>query len=840
MRFSFWANLSLCVLLHDPTAAAATITECQQLLQTGQYTACLDAAAEAIDRRSYGEEWPVLKATAERALGRYLQAQETIDAGIQRYSWSVRLRVMAMENSPLIGQPERAAQMIDDINRLATSAPWRYTDADDLVALGRTAVAMGADPKDVLEGFYERARRNYSSRPDGYLAAGRLALEKGDQQLAAEILRPAAEKFPDHPEICFALAEAIGSAEPERAGELLQHTLTINAKFQPTLLRLAEQHIDAETYDEAERLLNEVLQVNPRHPTAHALYAVIHHLQNRPLQEADHRSRGLAYGETNPEVDFIIGQKLSRKYRFREGARYQQQALIIDPSFLPARVQLAQDLLRLGQEAQGWQIAAAAREDDRYNTNLFNLLQLKDSLEDFAELSSEHFVVRMRRQEADVYGPRVLSLLESAFEHLTEKYEYRPDEPVIVEIFDQPEDFAVRTFGVPDVAGFLGVCFGKLITANSPASQRAHPVNWESVLWHEFCHVITLQMTGNRIPRWLSEGISVYEERQQDSRWGQSMDPPSHQQILDGSITPVSRLSSAFLKARSGQDLNFAYFESSMVVEYIVEQYGFDALRQILVELNTGLTINDALARHTTDLEALDADFEDWLKQQAREFADDVQFAITMKSPTAQDLLQLADADPPNYAAGLQVASAQIRAGSPAAAEERLKQLIELYPTDGSPSGARRLLAELYGQQDRTEEQAAVLRQHLRHADSDLAAAVQLLELQIQAEQWPAALTTGQLIMAIDPLQPAVLQHIARAATATDQTAEAVAALRGLLVLDTANSAQYHFRIASLLQKDAPEEARRHVLLALEIAPRYRDAHRLLLTLTDGIPAPAD
>ena len=48
---------------------------------------------------------------------------------------------------------------------------------------------------------------------------------------------------------------------------------------------------------------------------------------------------------------------------------------------------------------------------------------------------------------------------------------------------------------------------------------------WESVLWHEFCHVVTLKMTKNKMPRWLSEGISVYEERQVDPAWGMKIDP---------------------------------------------------------------------------------------------------------------------------------------------------------------------------------------------------------------------------------------------------------------------------------------------------------------------------
>ena len=40
-----------------------------------------------------------------------------------------------------------------------------------------------------------------------------------------------------------------------------------------------------------------------------------------------------------------------------------------------------------------------------------------------------------------------------------------------MEIFAEQKDFGVRTFGMPDNPGFLGVCFGCVITANSPASQ---------------------------------------------------------------------------------------------------------------------------------------------------------------------------------------------------------------------------------------------------------------------------------------------------------------------------------------------------------------------------------
>ena len=616
------------ILLTSVQAGAATIRECQEFLRVGEYEECLNAATEAIERRSYGEDWPLLKAEAESQLGKYPEAVETVKAGVERYSWSIRLRMKWHELCVITGAKEQASTLIDEINQLAVATPWRYTDADDLVSLGNAALVMGADPKDVLEGFFDRARENYQTRPDGFLAAGRLAIEKEDFALAAEILRPARKKFEDNPDLAFALAEAVMSTAAEEATALIEKTLTINPAYAPALLRIAERHVDAESYTDAESTIAAIQKVNPSHPMSHALMAVIHHLHARAEDEKASREAALQTSPGNASVDHYIGERLSRKYRFREGSAYQRRALEANADYLPAKIQLAQDLLRLGEDADGWKLAEEAQQKDKYSTMLFNLMQLKDSLDTFQTLSNERFIIRMTKREAIVYGPRVESLLDAAWDHLTEKYGYVPDEPVVVEIFDRPDDFAVRTFGIPDVAGFLGVCFGKLITANSPASMRQTGSNWESVLWHEFCHVITLQMTGNRIPRWLSEGVSVYEERQKDSRWGQSMTPESRARIQDGNVTPVSELSSAFLKAKSGGDLNFAYYESSMVVEFMIQHHGFESLINVLQDLNNGISINDALGRHTNGIETLDREFATWFTEQADAYAPDVVFDL--------------------------------------------------------------------------------------------------------------------------------------------------------------------------------------------------------------------
>ncbi|HUV65948.1 MAG TPA: hypothetical protein VMW24_18785, partial [Sedimentisphaerales bacterium] len=52
-----------------------------------------------------------------------------------------------------------------------------------------------------------------------------------------------------------------------------------------------------------------------------------------------------------------------------------------------------------------------------------------------------------------------------------------------------------------------------------------------------------------------------------------------------------------------------------------------------------------------------------------------------------------------------------------------------------------------------------------------------------------------------------------------------------LLLLDPADPADIHYRLARLLEHKDPAEAKRHVLLALAEAPRFREAHRLLLKI---------
>src|SRR5206468_10985072 len=135
---------------------------------------------------------------------------------------------------------------------------------------------------------------------------------------------------------------------------------------------------------------------------------------------------------------------------------------------------------------------------------------------------------------------------------------------------------------------------------------------------HEFCHVVTLQMTRNKMPRWLSEGISVYEELQANPIWGQRMTPQYREMILGKDFTPLSKLSAAFLTPKSDLHMQFAYYESALVVDYLIRSFGLDALKSVLSDLASGTEINKALAAHTLDdIEKLEKDFETFARAKA-------------------------------------------------------------------------------------------------------------------------------------------------------------------------------------------------------------------------------
>ena len=815
--------------------AAADLAEAEKDFRTGKYGEVAAGAAAELKAGHASEDWSLLEISSLMSVGKYPDAKAALERGLELFPNSLRLRLAGMEVVRMNNQPERAIELKAEMDRLGGARPWAYRAPADRVALAKAAMLLEVDPKRVLENLLDPLKKESPDFRGSYLTSGEVALEKNDFALAAKAFGQAVKKFPDDADAYFGLARAYAPSEPKLSVEAIEKTLGVNPSHTGALVLLADHGIDAERYEEAGEAIEKALAVNPKLPEAHALKAVIAHLNADEKAELASREAALRPWATNPSVPHLIGKKLSQKYRFAEGSSYQQQALKYAPDYAPAKIQLAQDLLRLGNNEAGWALAEDVHKADPYDVVAYNLTNLRDVMAKFRTIKTEHFEIRMDPREADIYGPEVISLLERAHATLSKKYGLTPKEKTVVEIFPDQKDFAIRTFGLPGGVGYLGVCFGRVITANSPAARPGSTSNWQSMLWHEFGHVITLTMTRNKMPRWLSEGISVYEERQQRGSWGEQMQPRYRAMLLAPDLPPVSALSGAFSRPKSPLHLQFAYFQASLVVEWMVEKWGLAKLRACLADLGKGVAVHQAFAVHFAPIAQMDAEFAEYAKARARAVGPKLDWTeparTDVRSP--ERLEDWLAANPDNYAALSQRADQLIEAGKWEEAKVPLKRLIELYPEQHGADSAYAEMARVHRRLGELAEEEAMLRKVAELSAEAPNAYERLMEIAAERKDWPTVLVNADRFIGVNPLLPAAHRFAAEAHEELKNPSRAIASYRSLLQLHPPNPAQAHFRLARLLHQAGDPEAKRHTLLALEEAPRFRAALELLLQITE-------
>lgn len=383
---------------------------------------------------------------------------------------------------------------------------------------------------------------------------------------------------------------------------------------------------------------------------------------------------------------------------------------------------------------------------------------------------------------------------------------------------------------------------------NSPKSQVRTGSNWKSVLWHEFCHVVTLQKTGNKMPRWLSEGISVYEERERDPSWGQVLSPTWREWILRGELTPVSELSDAFVKPASAEHLQFAYFQSSLVVDFLIETYGLQTLQRMLIDLEVGMPINQVLERYAGDVKLLDTEFAAYAKDRAKSLA----MAADWTKPqglggaSSVSAWESWNREHPDNVFGLRaLASALMKEERWEEARAKLQRFTEVYPDYRGPNDAWSMLATVARATNDPESEFVALQNASRLKSGDRAVYERLIRLASEREDWEEVTKQAERWLSLNPLIPAPHRFLAQAAEQRGAYAAAIPSLNALTQLDPMDPADTYYRYAMALYKCGQlRQAKRQILKCLEQAPRYQDAHRLLLKIVEPplneVTKPAD
>lgn len=805
-----------------------------ELLAKGDYELVARIGEAAAERGLKAAEWRIMRYKALAELGQIEAALAEASEALKKYPDNFELLMLRHELAEAQGLDEVKKDSLTLLNAAAKAKAPKDRTALDLVSLGKAALVLGADAQKVIAQYFKAAQTKDAKLEAAYLAEGHLAFEKDDAKRAADVFRAGLKAHGETANLRFGLAKAFSTSDREKAVENLVKVLELNPHHKAAHLLRAELLIGGEKFVEAEKAIQTVLDRDEQHPEAWALRAVVAQLFHADAKKvAEARGEALKRWPKNPAVDHLIGRCLSRAYRFAESATHQRQALDFDAKYLPAKVQLCHDLLRLGEEDEAWKLAAAVREEDGYNIQAHNLGLLEKEMGGYVTKSYSDFILKMPKRDWPIYGERALALLREAKAVLAPKYGLDLKRPVLVEFFGAQSDFAIRTFGALGGQGMLGVCFGTVITMNSPGSLANGRNNWESTLWHEFCHVITLSVTKNRMPRWLSEGISVYEERQRDPAWGMPMDATFREMTLDEEkLTPFSQLSGAFMKAKSQDDILFAYYESSQAVEYLLDTYGQEKFQGILRDLAAGKRVNDAIAANCEDVDAIEKRFTAFITGKAKAFGAEADW----NEPKPEELNPFDDGSfseflkthPTSLWALQRHAEDAIKAKNWPEVLQTGQKIAELVPDDVSGTSGYSLQIQALRQMKREDEEIALLRRIAEKSSSAQSSFLRLIELDLPKQRWNEVLTNARRVTALNPFLVTSQRALAEAHAALNQPTEAIQAWERVLVLDPGSAAQTHFKLAQLLKSlDAPK-AKRHLLNSLSLAPRNREGLEML------------
>lgn len=536
----------------------------------------------------------------------------------------------------------RHAELLADVDSAKAEAVLRrvlqhYKDtpalgADAFVWTGRACRLAQYFPK--LESEYSKHMADYARRmfdqafakqkdhAEAHKQAGYLALDTYDHPLAKKSFQKVVARDPNDPEARVGLARATlesfygGSGRYTTSADHLKKALSADPTFPGAHAALAGISIVDGNYPKALERIAIGLQARPSSVELLAAKAAVRILRGDPKGFAAIETALLATRPRCARFYVAVASLVQMKFRYAESKSLCRKALQVDPGYHAALPLLGVNLTRTGEEKEGRRILKAAFREDPYNVFVFNHLQLWDRLDkEYVTIERPGFTIRMHTSEKLVATRYVVSLLEEAKRELGKKYGAIPKR-VVVELFPKHADFSARSVGLPGIPA-LGVCFGNVVTVLSSKEKKAVGAHsWGRTLWHEFAHVATLTRSKNRVPRWLTEGLSVFEEPRGRPTWQREYDTSIITLMARDLLLPVATLDEGFTKPRYPGQVMMSYYQGGMMCEFITDTWGFPKILKLLDAFAAGKDTQAAIpATFGMSCEDFDARFWAFLER---------------------------------------------------------------------------------------------------------------------------------------------------------------------------------------------------------------------------------
>jgi tetratricopeptide (TPR) repeat protein len=500
--------------------------------------------------------------------------------------------------------------------------------------------------------------------------------------------------------------------------------------------------------------------------------------------------------------------------RYREADAWLQRIPQVQPELWSGRRELGLNLMRLGRLEEARAHLVASYEGDPFNVITSNTLRLLDSLVnyDFIRLQDPDLVLQLHKSESAALRPYVEQIARESIQSFSRRYGYTPAQPITIELYKDHADFEVRTAGLTGI-GLLGVTFGHLLAMDSPSGQRRGDFHWGSVLWHEMAHVFTLSATEHRVPRWLSEGLSVYEEWTSGPTPGVSVSTRTLDRFRDGAFLPVAGIDQGFMRPTYEGQVQVSYEQAGLMCLFAAERFGFERLAQFLRAFRDPAvtTASGIRAAFGVAPEEFDEAFKEYMQQR---------FAAYLKDPSRWPEL-------------MRRAHTMLDARNWAGAREAAQAAINMLPEYTASGSAYEVLAAAEEGAGNIPAAIAAWQEWRKAGGWNPAGMRKLGELLLAEKRTADAAEVFAAINWSDPLEVDNHDRLGRLLIEQGRPREAIREYEVLLALNPLDTAAAHYGMARALRLTGDEaRAKRYLLQSLETAPNYRPAQRLLLEMT--------
>ena len=703
--------------------------------------------------------------------------------------------------------------------------------SDDYVSVGRANVLRGtrdAEPvRYALEAFDKAVVMN-AGNVEARLRAGNLLLEKYNAPDAKLSFQDALKVSPENARALLGLARVAVFEGRGDAAVLLKRSLAANPSLADALVLAARFHLEAEQYDSAKTDARRALASDSSSLGAWSMLGAA----ARMTGDSAEYNRALAAAQrlNSKPADFYaeLADAFVRQRRYDDAMRLARVALSVDSTSARVLGLLGDNELHAGHIEEGRALLERAFAIDPFNLWHKNTLDMLDKLKTFRTIDRGHFRFVAPAKEADLLTTYLSPLLEEAYDSLSAHYGYKPSGAVRLEIYPHHADFSVRTMGISGL-GALGVSFGPVLMMDAPSARQVGEFNWGSVAWHELAHTFTLGLSNNRAPRWLSEGLSVLEERRARPSWGGRATLEFLAAYAGGRLRPVSQLNEGFVRPRFENEVILSYYEASLVCEMIAERKGAKALIDMLKAYRDGLATPAVFSRVLgSTAEQFDKEFDAWV-------------TAKLAGPLAAVAPGDGKADPSGpFVTAMRSAVALMGQGKTDSARVVLQHAEELFPDYSGNAAPAVFLAQLA--RDRGDLKEALAQVQRVTSRSETAVDANLLEAELRenlGDSTGARAPLERLIWMTPYDIPLHVRLAKLAARAGDHVAE-LRERRAVVALDPPDPLDAHYELARALANSGDvTAARREVLGVLEQAPAFEKAQTLLLELKNRTSAPA-